>query len=140
MYVLNFKLKRLKLKLKSWNSEIFGNVHDYVKEAEKELQDIQDQIQDNGHYEGLLKAETLAQKKVDEALDKHEMFWKEKAKVRWHLEGDRNTSYFHKITKLRNSTKLITTLRDGDTLIYDPPLIANQVVNFYQNLFSAIPL
>jgi hypothetical protein len=70
MYVLNFKLK-------SWNSEIFGNVHGYVKEAEKELQDIQDQIQDNGHYEGLLKAETLAQKKVDEALDKHEMFWKE---------------------------------------------------------------
>jgi hypothetical protein len=40
MYILTRKLKLLKEKLKSWNKETFGNVHDYVTTAETKLQQI----------------------------------------------------------------------------------------------------
>jgi hypothetical protein len=50
--------------------------------------------------------------------------------------GRQNTAYFHKIAKLKNSTKLISSLGDGDNLLTDPTLIANHVVNFYNNLFA----
>lgn len=40
MFVLSQKLKVLKLKLKDWNHNIFGNVHVLVKEAENKLADI----------------------------------------------------------------------------------------------------
>jgi len=40
MFVLSQKLKSLKLKLKAWNKNVFGNVQDMVKNAEANLQQI----------------------------------------------------------------------------------------------------
>lgn len=37
MFILDTKLKRLKEKLKIWNKDIFGNVHEQVMKAEKQL-------------------------------------------------------------------------------------------------------
>lgn len=59
----------------------------------------------------------------------------EKSKLKWHLEGGRNTSYFHKVTKIRNTTKHITSIKDGGNTIIDPILIANHALNFYKSLF-----
>jgi hypothetical protein len=47
MFVLSQKLKSLKLKLKTWNKETFGNVHELVKNAETHLLQIQTQILQN---------------------------------------------------------------------------------------------
>jgi hypothetical protein len=88
MYILNKKLKHLKEKLKSWNKESFGNVHDYVSSAEAKLQQIQNQIQLGGQTEALLEEEKLAHIEFEEALNRQESFWKEKANLKWHLEGD----------------------------------------------------
>jgi hypothetical protein len=117
MYILSKKLKLLKDKLKTWNKECFGNVHDLVSSAEQRLQHVQDQIQQLGHSDNLLQEERLASTFYEEALNKQEAFWQEKARVKWHLEGDRNTNYFHRLTKVRTSTKLITTLQDGEHVL-----------------------
>ncbi|PNX69950.1 hypothetical protein L195_g057000, partial [Trifolium pratense] len=79
MYILNTKLKRLKEKLKVWNKESFGNIHDHVKVAENQLHDIQLQIQSNGHSDHMMQLEKEAQCNLDKALDRHELFWKEKS-------------------------------------------------------------
>jgi len=52
-----------------------------------------------------------AQMKLDEALNMQEAFWKEKAKVNWHTDGDRNTNYFHRLAKIKNTNKLITSIK-----------------------------
>jgi ribonuclease HI len=135
MFVLCSKLKLLKEKLKVWNREVFGNVHSSVKEAEDTLRSIQCQLQSQGHSDALSDLEKSAQSNLDDALLKHNWFWQEKAKVRWHTDGDRNTSYFHRIAKIKNTTKLMSALKIGDVLTTDPHLIAEHVVHFYQNLF-----
>ncbi|MCI12450.1 RNA-directed DNA polymerase (Reverse transcriptase), partial [Trifolium medium] len=61
MYVLNTKLQRLKDKLKVWNKDAFGNVHAYVTDAEKNLQQIQAQIQTDGITDSLMEMEKAAQ-------------------------------------------------------------------------------
>jgi hypothetical protein len=71
----------------------------------------------------------------EEALNRQEVFWKEKANLKWHLEGDRNTKYFHKIAKIKTSSKTITSLQDGDLVLIEPEHISNHVVSFYKNLF-----
>ena len=55
--------------------------------------------------------------------------------MKWHLEGDRNTAYFHTVTKIRHTTNLITSIKDGENIITDQNLIANHAVNFYKYLF-----
>lgn len=93
------------MKLKVWNKEVFGNVHNLVSDDEKELDSIQIQIQKSGHSDELMHDEKQAQMKLNDALLKQEVFWQEKARVRWHVDGDRNSRYFHRLTKIKNKEK-----------------------------------
>jgi ribonuclease HI len=137
MFVLSQKLKSLKAKLKTWNKECFGNVNDMVASAELKLQQVQMNIQQHGHNDTLLLEEKLASNLLEEALTKQEAFWQEKARLNWHVEGDRNTKYFHRLAKIKTATKHITSLQDGETVITDQNQISEHVVNFYKNLFCA---
>ncbi|GAU22346.1 hypothetical protein TSUD_106740 [Trifolium subterraneum] len=92
--------------------------------AEQKLQQVQHQLQISGPSEELLDEEKVANCQFDLALHKQEMFWKEKANLHWHLEGDRNTKYFHRIAKIKTSTKMITSLQDGE----HEPLLAEEVI------------
>jgi hypothetical protein len=137
MFILSKKLKLLKDKLKVWNKECFGNIHESVAEAEQKLHDIQNQIQISGSSEALLSQEKLASATLEDALSRQEVFWQEKARLNWHIEGDRNTKYFHKLTKIKTSTKTITSLQDGEHVITEQPRIAEHIVSYYKNLFSS---
>jgi hypothetical protein len=74
MYILTQKLKMLKAKLRVWNKSCFGNVHDNVIAAEVKLQQIQQQIQQNGYSYALLNEEKLATNLFEDALNKQEVF------------------------------------------------------------------
>jgi len=121
MFVLSAKLKILQGKLKQWNKDIFGNIHEYVDYVEAKLSDIQSKINLVGQSDILMNEEKQAQMDLDQALNKQELFWKEKDRLNWHVNGDRKTRFFH-----RNLGEVIT----------DPERISNHVVNYYKNLFS----
>jgi len=135
MYVLSTKLKLLKNKLKAWNKEVFGNIHALVTEAESHLPNIQNQIHVHGHSNHLMNEENKAQTNLNDALHKQETFWQEKAKLRWHVDGDRNTKYFHRVTTIKNKTKIISTIRNGEEIISEPHRISEHIVNYYKSLF-----
>ncbi|MCH85398.1 RNA-directed DNA polymerase (Reverse transcriptase), partial [Trifolium medium] len=135
MFILTSKLKLLKDHLKTWNKQVFGNVHSFVKEAEEELSNIQNQIQSNGINDALRDREKKAQIQLEDALNRQDWFWQEKARVNWHVEGDRNTSYFHRIAKIKNTTKILSSIRVGDHVLTDPTQIADHITQYFKNLF-----
>ena len=137
MYVLSQKLKMLKDKLKVWNKEIFGDIHVQVKDATTKLDAIQEEIDREGHTNMLMEQEKQAQINLENVLNMEECFWHEKAKVKWHAEGDRNTSYFHKIVKIKNTSSLITNLKNGDEFLTNQEEISAHIVNHFTNLFSS---
>jgi hypothetical protein len=137
MHILSTKLKLLKNNLKIWNKNYFGTVNDLVSSAETNLQQVQAHIQQFGHTDSLLAQEKTAGAAYEDALNRQEAFWQEKARLNWHLEGDRNTSYFHRIAKIKTSTKYISSLQDGENVITDQGQLADHVVNYYQNLFCS---
>ena len=53
-----------------------------------------------------------ALKELSDALKAEEMFWKQKSRVFWLREGDRNTKIFHALTKQRRARNKITHLLD----------------------------
>jgi len=71
---------------------------------------------------------------LHKALDIKETFWCEKAKINWYLEGDRNTRYFHKVSRIQNSTKTISYLKDGDNMLQEPEHIAEHITNHFKNI------
>lgn len=79
MFVLTKKLKILKERLKAWNKDSLAMFMMLIKIAELNLQAIQHVIQINGPSEAYLIEEKEAHKKFEEAMDRQETFWKEKA-------------------------------------------------------------
>lgn len=136
MHILSQKLKHLKNNLKAWNKNTFGNIHIQVKEAETNVLNIQNQIDSVGLADNMLQQQKMAQIHLDRVLDRQETFWKQKAKTKWHIQGDRNTNYFHILAKIKTKTNLISAIKVDETVISDPEQIANHITDHYHNLFT----
>ncbi|XP_068498364.1 uncharacterized protein [Phaseolus vulgaris] len=63
-------------------------------------------------------------------------FWKERAKMLWFKDGDRNTSFFHAVMKMRNNSRGIHRLRIDNAIIEDPKLIEEHILDFYKTLYA----
>ena len=135
MYILAQKLKRLKVVLKDWNKNIFGDIHAKVNEVEDTLQSIQLQIDSIGPSDNLFNLQKQAQMKLNEALGMQEVYWKEKTRVNWHNDGDRNTKYFHILAKIKNTNKLITSIKVGEITLHEPNDIAEHITNYFKIFF-----
>ena len=69
------------------------------------------------------------------------MFWKQKSRVFWLREGDRNTKFFHALTKQIRARNKITQLLDvnGNTVEDEEGLVAIATSYFRQIFESSNP-
>lgn len=137
MYILSQKLKNLKAILKVWNKEVFGDIHGMVRSAQTNLNGVQQQISVFGYSDELNEQEILAQNKLDQTLSYQEEFWRSKARVNRFTHGDRNTSFFHKMTKIMYASKQMSILKTGDNILESQDDIEQHVLNYYTNLYCS---
>lgn len=62
------------------------------------------------------------------------VFWYEKAKLNWHISRDRNTTFSHMMPKIKRSKIIISTIKDGNSLITDQDQMAFIAINYFTNL------
>lgn len=65
-----------------------------------------------------------------------EVSWRQKSRCLWLKEGDRNTKYFQRIANSHRRSNQIDMLKMGDEIIDDKDQIKNEVLDFYQNLYT----
>ncbi|XP_019420741.1 PREDICTED: uncharacterized protein LOC109330928 [Lupinus angustifolius] len=137
MFILVQKLRRLKCDLKSWNLNVFGNIHLRVKEAIDEMDIIHNNINEFGAHRDLLDQELVAQSNLHKALRLEEEFWMEKSRLNWQIHGDRNTAFFHRVTKIRQASKSMSILRNGDSILTEQHDIASHALGYFTDLFAS---
>lgn len=54
------------------------------------------------------------------------------------MDGDRNTRFFHRIAKIKHTTKRISSLKVEGMVLTDQDRIADHVVTYYKDLFNKI--
>jgi mannosylglycoprotein endo-beta-mannosidase len=65
-----------------------------------------------------------------------EEHWRHRGRVRWALQGDANTAYFHAVANGRRKCH-ISKLRTDNGTISEPKLIQEHVYEFYRNLLGS---
>ncbi|KAG5594744.1 hypothetical protein H5410_035976 [Solanum commersonii] len=135
-FILAFKLRALKDKLKEWAKTSNGNLamqKQNILAKLAELEEIQDQrvlTED----ETLSKAELL----VDfESIAKcEEIAWRQRSRVNWLKQGDNNTKFFHRSANAHRRYNNIDELVVDGEATKNPEVITKEIEKFYQRLYT----
>ena len=101
-----------------------------------ELNGITRLIREEGVSEYLLREEARALKALEEWELREEIFWKQKARIEWLQEGDKNTAFFFNSVKARQHGNAISSLvTDRGEVISSTQDIANEAVHYFASLF-----
>ncbi|XP_042027200.1 uncharacterized protein LOC121774379 [Salvia splendens] len=95
---LQIKLARVKKALKSWNKEVFGNIHSNIRDMDGRIVSAQADFEERPTPEN----RTEINKSIAEyicLLRMEEDFWRQKATLRWLAEGDKNTRFYQSWVK-----------------------------------------
>ncbi|XP_039049890.1 uncharacterized protein LOC120190952 [Hibiscus syriacus] len=116
MFYLFAKLKRLKLRLREFNKSHFDDISSRVKAKRAQIEQMQlaNLSQAGCHLEeGKIIFNELQEVELVEAS-----FYKQKAKVHWLKEGDRNTKFFYSTVMRKRKRNIVRLLyiEDGSRL------------------------
>ncbi|XP_026451495.1 uncharacterized protein LOC113351776 [Papaver somniferum] len=103
------KLKDIKLQLRKWNKEIYGNIKINIEECKQHLL----WLQTNYFRADKNQAIKVARYQLKDWQDVEEKFWKKKSRDQFTKMGDQNTSYFHRATKCRTRRNKIDAIQDN---------------------------
>nr|XP_045087997.1 uncharacterized protein LOC123495188 [Aegilops tauschii subsp. strangulata] len=129
-------LCKLSNSLKIWSRESFGSVKQEIRKLEKRLTAIRkNNAFNNNPYE-----EREIEKRLCELFEREEIMARQRSRVEWLREGDRNTSFFHARASARRRNNKIKGLWKVDgSMCEDPGGIRGMVYDFYSTLFTSEP-
>ena len=110
--------------------------------SEKLVEELKEKVEDLYSNDDATTEEIAAAlKELSNALKAEEMFWRQKSRVLWLREGDRNSKYFHALVRQRRARNRITQLLDdnGNVVEDEEGLVAIATSYFRQIFESANP-
>ena len=130
MYKVTQKMKLMKHKLNklSWKN---GNVHDRVEVLRGKVKTAQDEVDKHPFCEERKKQSCKVLQEYCEAVRDEDNLLKQKAKIEWLKEGDRNTKFFHKILKSRQHKSRIMTICDENGASFENEHVAVKFWNIF---------
>ncbi|GLT46072.1 hypothetical protein SLA2020_198580 [Shorea laevis] len=110
------KITKCGVMLQDWSAHKFGNIPECIKMLQTELQQLHDGTACDCSSEHLEQVQT----ELCSLQQQEEIYWKQRSRVQWLQEGDKNTSFFHTRASERRKKNVITELLDeGGHLVHD---------------------
>lgn len=135
-FILTQKLKFLKKDLSIWNKEEIRKIQIKKNKASGSIMSIQQSTEGTPQTrEEKLKLLSL-QQEFQHMAKVEEVSWKQKFRCLWLQEGDRNTKFYQMAANSNRRTNYIDKLKVGTEIIEDKDQIKEEILSFYQQLYS----
>ncbi|CAH9093524.1 unnamed protein product [Cuscuta epithymum] len=133
------KLQKTKMGLKQWNKSTFGDIFEEVKRAEIAAQIAEDEFLHNPGPDSRTQW-SKSQAQLLLKLKQEKEFWKQRSKIKWLMEGEANTKFYHNFVRQRRWHQSIQLIEDDLGLTHsDQESIAKVATDHIQNLYSNVP-
>ena len=90
--------------------DVFGDVALNVTKANDRVMAIQERIRIEGFPNDLLLIQSDALADLDRVLGQQEVLLKEKSRIKWLVEEDQNTNFFHYLLKHREGMRSLSSI------------------------------
>ncbi|CAA7028387.1 unnamed protein product [Microthlaspi erraticum] len=126
------RISKCRKEIAKWNRQHHQNSKRVIEEKKKQLDEaMSSRVADESRIQNInafLKA----------AYKEEESYWKQRSRQLWLALGDKNSGYFHAVTRDRKRINTITMIEkeNGETC-YEEGKIAETVSNFYAELFTS---
>ncbi|XP_028761945.1 uncharacterized protein LOC114720467 [Neltuma alba] len=128
-------VENFKKRVVVWNKEVFGNIDRRKSTLLSRLEYLAKTSGDDPSWNS---ERNRVWEELEQCLVQEELMWLQRSRVNWYSQGDRNTSYFHNVTKSRSRRKTIEALRTEEgEWCYDPEELKRAGTAFFQSLYSA---
>lgn len=130
------KRRALKDDIKRWNREVFGSL-DKNREA---LSNIVEELDKESESRDLRLEEVYvkqhAVRRIWEFNHMEEISWRQKSRVNWLKEDDRNTRSFHQMVSMISTVNYLGRIKRGNKTLVNPQENKDEVVWFFGNFYK----
>eukprot|EP00253_Pinus_taeda_P030079 PITA_30079 len=105
------------MKLKVWNKHIFANIFVGKKLVENKILELNQTLIKEGFDKNKNEQVEKYHLEWEKLCKQEEIFWKQKSRVQWLKEGERNTKIFHRSTIANRTHKRISSIKNEDEQI-----------------------
>ncbi|KAL9664842.1 hypothetical protein QQ045_020251 [Rhodiola kirilowii] len=135
--LVNFglKFKRLRMHLRKWNWEVFGDVRVKKRNLLLQVGVLEARLQ-QGWSSDLASELSLCKGQYQEVADLHNDMLKSKARLDWLEHGEHNSNLFHAAIKARRVKNRVQLELDDGQFTDDREVIGKDAADFYSNLFG----
>lgn len=127
-------LSNFRVKVQVWNKEVFGHITQRKKSLLARISGIQ-RIMVPREELRVLEADLLSQ--LNEVLMQEEILWRQKSRLQWVMNGDRNTKFYHASTLIRRHRNRIDSLKINNAWCSDHEVLKCYVSNFFKDMYCA---
>eukprot|EP00253_Pinus_taeda_P028863 PITA_28863 len=93
MFLLHKRLKHIKLRLKDWNKNEFGNIFEAKNVFEGKMQELNQALSTDGFDRVRNDQVTKHHQDWENLCKQEEIFWRQKSRVQWLKEGEETLSF-----------------------------------------------
>lgn len=122
--------------MSQWSKNVLRDIFDIAKVLEKKIEEEdnklpQDDNENTRMHLNKLKAEYILH------IKKVNSYWKQKVHLKWNLDGDTNSRYFHKLINGRRKRLFLHRIKGEDNQwIEGEEDISEAAIEYYQKMFS----
>ncbi|XP_028775405.1 uncharacterized protein LOC114732274 [Neltuma alba] len=121
----------------TWNVQVFGSVTTRKKRLIRRLNGIMRAEAQYGLTENLEVLQQQLWRELNDVLLQESLLWAQKARCEWHINGDKNTRFFHMRANGRRKRNFVGAIKDASgEWVYNVEKIKSLATEFFSTLFT----
>ncbi|KAK3199090.1 hypothetical protein Dsin_022505 [Dipteronia sinensis] len=137
-HIISAKLKATKESIKMWISSNKTSAF-FLQDREKKLFEIDLKALSGGWSDQLRSERFKTLEETWKGIRRNEQMWSQKARVKWTIDGDRNSKYFHIMANGRRRHNQINVLNINGVRCTDPPSIREGIFDHFKRQYQKLP-